>query len=193
MTDTLHNAFAAAALPHRDELYGSAIKMTRNEAEAEDLVQETMLRAFTFFDRFEEGTNCRAWLFRILTNTFINKYRRKTKESEILANADFLQLQGGGFGASAKSVTPESSLLEREISDDVRKAVLAIPEVFRFVVVLADLQGFSYKDVAHILGCPVGTVMSRLYRGRRMLRQRLTKAAARQNIITDAQVDRMAA
>ena len=178
-------AFEAVAMPHREELFGSAIKLTRDEAEAEDLVQETLLRAYAFFDRFEEGTNCRAWLFRILTNTFINRYRRRVKENEIVSDEEFIDVRGRGFGAVPQHhrSTPEQDLSVRQISTEVRVALMAIPEIFRFVVVLADLQSFSYKDIAYILDCPVGTVMSRLYRGRRMLRQRLTKIAHCEGIV----------
>jgi RNA polymerase sigma-70 factor, ECF subfamily len=178
----MHHVFESVALPHRDELLGSAMKMTRDEAEAEDLVQETLLRAFTFFGRFEQGTNCRAWLFRILTNTFINRYRRKVKEHEVLANDEFLEGSGPSFGVVSRQPmeTPEAALSVRQINGEIYQALMAIPEVFRFVVVLADLQGFSYRDVSIILDCPVGTVMSRLYRGRRMLRTRLKGFVARE-------------
>ena len=176
------NLFETIALPYRDELFGSAMKLTRDEADAEDLVQETFLRAFTFFNHFEQGTNCRAWLFRILTNTFINRYRRRVKESEILSDDEFIQSSGPSFGVVSRQITenPEQDMSLRQINRDIYQALMTIPEVFRFVVVLADLQGFSYRDVAFILDCPVGTVMSRLYRGRRMLRTRLKGFMARE-------------
>lgn len=176
------NLFETIALPYRDELFGSAMKLTRDEADAEDLVQETFLRAFTFFSHFEQGTNCRAWLFRILTNTFINRYRRRVKESEILSDDEFIQSSGPSFGVVSRQITedPEQDMSQRQINRDIYQALMTIPEVFRFVVVLADLQGFSYRDVAFILDCPVGTVMSRLYRGRRMLRARLKGFMARE-------------
>lgn len=171
-------AFERTAMPYRGELLGSAIKLTRDPRDAEDLVQETLLKAFTFFDRFEAGTNCRAWLYRIMTNTFINLYRRRIKETEIFGaeQADVVcecshgEASRDGFGEN-----PERILSDRQIDRDVRRAVRSLPPSFRFVLVLADLQDFAYKDIAEILDIPVGTVMSRLYRGRRLLRSQLER------------------
>lgn len=179
--------FEQTALIHLDELYASALRYTRNEKDAEDLVQETFLKAFTNFDRFEEGTNCRAWLFTILTNTFINKFRRKKKEREIL-NADDLRPIRQNFHNLDKAEfyqDPERGVLNKTFSQDMKDALSALPDEFRTVVVLADLNDFSYKEVAHILGCPVGTVMSRLFRGRKMMRKNLVEVAFERGIIRD--------
>jgi len=180
-------AFGLAAMPHRSELLGSAMKLTRNPRDAEDLVQETMLKAYTFFDRFEAGTNCRAWLYRIMTNTFINQYRRRIKEAQILGsdNADTVRVQSHGQGHESHS-DPEFTLASRQISAEVKRALMNLPETFRFVVVLADLQGFSYKDIAYMVDCPVGTVMSRLFRGRRLMRDQLTAIAVDDGILRAA-------
>ena len=179
--------FEATAMPHRAELLGSAMKLTRNARDAEDLVQETFLKAYTFFDRFEEGTNCRAWLYRIMTNTFINQYRRRVKESEILGadNASTVRSQSHGQSSQKAHTDPERLLSSRQLSQDIRKALLNLPETFRNVVLLADLQGFSYKDIAYVVDCPVGTVMSRLFRGRRLMRDQLWRLAREEGIVRD--------
>lgn len=179
--------FEQTALIYLDELYALALRYTRNERDAEDLVQETFLKAFTNFHRFEEGTNCRAWLFTILTNTFINRFRRSKKEREIL-NADDLRPIRQNFHNVEKAEfyqDPERGVLNKTFSQDMKDALSALPDEFRTVVVLADLNDFSYKEVAHILGCPVGTVMSRLFRGRKMMRKNLVEVAFERGIIRD--------
>lgn len=177
--------FEKTAIVYLDELYATALRYTKNEKDAEDLVQETYLKAFTNFHRFEEGTNCRAWLFTILTNTFINRFRRKKKEREIL-NADDLRPIRQNFHNVEKAEfyqDPEKGALHRTFSTDIRHALEQLPEEFRMVVILADLNDFSYKEIAHILGCPVGTVMSRLFRGRKMMRKHLVEVAYDRGII----------
>lgn len=179
--------FEATALIYLDELYATALRYAKNEKDAEDLVQETYLKAFTNFHRFEEGTNCRAWLFTILTNTFINKFRRKKKEREIL-NAEDLRPIRQNFHNVEKAEfyrDPERGALHKTFSQDVKDALEALPVEFRMVVILADLNDFSYKEIAHILDCPVGTVMSRLFRGRKMMRRRLVEVAYERGIIRD--------
>lgn len=180
--DTLQESFEKTAMIHRDELFAAAIRYTKNERDAEDLVQETFLKAYKNFHRFEQGTNCRAWLFTIQTNTFINRFRRKKKEREILhsqSNQDvFDHFQTVDEG-------PERNITERALSQDMKNALEALPGEFRSVVVLADLNDFSYKEVAHILECPVGTVMSRLFRGRKMMRRQLLDLALERGIIRD--------
>ena len=179
--------FEAVAVPHLDELYHAALRYTKNDRDAEDLVQETMMKGFTFFHRFQKNTNCRAWLFKILTNTFINQYRRRTKEREILGEENLSTVKHHFFQrhSSVAPENPERGITSRFMSDEVQAALEALQPEFRAVVVLADLLGFAYKDVAHVLGCPVGTVMSRLFRGRKQLRTQLADLAYDEGVIRD--------
>jgi RNA polymerase sigma-70 factor (ECF subfamily) len=172
--------FEALALTHLDSLYASALRLTKNERDAEDLVQDTCMRAYRFFDKFERGTNIKAWLFRILTNTFINRYRRKVKERSATEGPEQEAVQALFFSQDAtdQATNPERFLFDRLLSDDVLRAIDSLPIDFRMVVILADLQEFSYKEIADILGCPVGTVMSRLFRGRKQLQKMLRDYAA---------------
>ena len=164
-------------MPYMDQLYGAARRMTRNEAAAEDLVQEAYLRAYKGFEGFTEGTNLRAWLFRILTNLFINDYRRrKRRPDEVdLADTDSLYLYRGIGGAESArlSRSAEDELLDGITSAEVRDAIESLPDSYRVAVLLADVEGFAYKEIAEILDVPIGTVMSRLHRGRKRLRQAL--------------------
>ena len=177
--DVTRDEFEGLALRHLDALYAAALRLTRNERDAEDLVQDGLLRAYRFFDRFERGTNIKAWLFKILTNTFINKYRRTTKERSIVdgPEQDTVQAHAASRDTAEQSGDPEKWFFDRLLSDDVLKAVDALPLDFRMVVILADLQEFSYREIADILDVPVGTVMSRLYRGRRLLQKALAQYA----------------
>ena len=178
-SDRARAEFEALALPHLDALYSAGLRLTKNERDAEDLVQDSFMRAYRFFDKFERGTNIKAWLFKILTNTFINRYRRTMKErnlfegSEREAVTERMMAQDSEYGQ-----TPEQSFFDRMLSDEVLKAIDALPVDFRIVVVLADLQEFAYKEIAEILSCPVGTVMSRLFRGRRLLQKSLASYAS---------------
>ena len=177
--------FEAQALGHLDALYRTALRMTRSEADAEDLVQETYIRAFRFRDQFTMGTNMKAWLFRILTNTFINSYRRKASRPETteLDDVDEFSLyrhMTDGTTASA-SPDPEAALLDRTVDTEVTDALGELPEKFRTVVLL-DVEGFSYKEIAEILSIPIGTVMSRLHRGRKFLQKRLYEHAREHGI-----------
>jgi RNA polymerase sigma-70 factor (ECF subfamily) len=169
-------------MPHLPALYGSALRLCRNEGDAEDLVQETLLRAYRFFDTFEAGTNCKAWLFRILTNTFRNGYRENEREQEILDEVESSEANLGQF-VSAGPRDTESALLGHMVSKDVEQALATIPAEFRLAVVLADLEDFSYKEIADIMECPAGTVMSRLFRGRKMLQKLLYSYALEQGIV----------
>jgi RNA polymerase sigma-70 factor (ECF subfamily) len=160
--------FEELALAHLDPLYSAALRLTKNERDAEDLVQDTCMRAYRFFDKFERGTNIKAWLFKILTNTFINRYRRKVKERSVVEGVEreavherFVSRDATDFAAN-----PEQYFFDRLLSPD-----------YRMTVVLADLEGFSYKEIAEILECPVGTVMSRLFRGRKLLQKTLREYA----------------
>ena len=177
--------FEAVALEHMDALYGSALRLTRNPGDAEDLVQDAYLKAYRFFDSFEKGTNIKAWLFKILTNTFINKYRRKVKEKEV-AEAPAEDIMVDRF-ISARHVRalrdPEGTFFDQLLSDEVVEALDKVPVDFRMVVILADIQGFAYKEIAEIVGCPVGTVMSRLFRGRRILQKHLYEYAIAEGVL----------
>ncbi len=177
--DATRVEFEQLALDHIDPLYSAALRLTKNERDAEDLVQDTYLRAFRFFDKFERGTNIKAWLFKILTNTFINKYRRTSKERSIVdgPEQETVQAHAASRDTAEQSNDPEKWFFDRILSDDVLRAVDALPLDFRMVVILADLQEFSYREIADILDVPVGTVMSRLYRGRRLLQKALARYA----------------
>lgn len=183
----LEKVFQETALVHQPELYAAALRYTRNEGDAQDLVQETFLKAYSNFHRFEQGTNCRAWLFTILTNTFINRFRRKKKEREILGQDDLSYVRENFHSTDSSDFyqNPERGMVERTFSKDMKEALESIPEDFRRVVVLTDLNDFSYKEVAHILDCPVGTVMSRLFRGRKLLRKQLADVAFERGVIRD--------
>ncbi|HSM92080.1 MAG TPA: sigma-70 family RNA polymerase sigma factor [Anaeromyxobacteraceae bacterium] len=179
--------FEAEALQHLDALYASALRFTRDARDAEDLVQDTFLRACRFLDRFEPGTNLKAWLFRILTNTFINRYRRTTRERSLVdgPERELVTDQFHSPEAAEKAENPERAMLDRLVSADVLAAIDAVPVDFRMVVILADIHDFSYKEIADILDVPVGTVMSRLFRGRRHLQRSLAGYAAEAGILTE--------
>ena len=178
--------FEREAMPHLPALYAAALRMCRNEKDAEDLVQEALLRAYRFFDTFEAGTNCKAWLFRILTNVFCNQYREREREHEIMTEAESsdanLEQFLGGAGGDGRDT--EGALLGRMVSADVERALASLPADFRMAVILADLEDFSYKEIAEIMDCPAGTVMSRLFRGRKILQRLLHDYAIEQGIIT---------
>jgi len=177
--------FEAEALRHLDALYRTALRMTRSEADAEDLVQETYIRAFRFREQFTLGTNMKAWLFRILTNTFINTYRRKTAQPEVtdLDGIDEFSLyrRMADDRAASTSPDPEAELLNSVVDTEVTDALEALPEKFRTTVLL-DVEGFSYKEIAEMLAIPIGTVMSRLHRGRKFLQKRLYDLARERGI-----------
>jgi RNA polymerase sigma-70 factor (ECF subfamily) len=172
--------FEEDALQYARQLYSAAVRMTRNPQDAEDLVQETFLKAYRAYDSFEEGTNLKAWLYRILTNTFINKYRadsRRPRESEL---GDVEDLYSGEASRSA-----EERVLDGLVEEDIKRAVEELPEIFRIPVLLADLEGFSYKEIAEILDIPIGTVMSRLHRGRKAMQKRLWDYAEQRGLLPD--------
>lgn len=182
--------FEDEALPFLDQLYGAALRMTRNPADAEDLVQETYLKAFAAYASFTPGTNMRAWLYRILTNTFITSYRKRQRQPW-LSSADDLtdsQLHEAEGHTSTGLRSAEAEALERLVDADVVEAMSALPDDFRMAVYLADVEGFSYKEIAEIMDCPVGTVMSRLHRGRRMLRDLLADYAVERGFLAPVEV-----
>ena len=178
--------FADQAMELMPSLYAAALRMTRNAADAEDLVQETYLKAYRGFGGFEQGTNLKAWLYRILTNTYINIYRakkRRPEESELDEVEDlYLYRRIGGLEAAMAGRSAEDELLERFTDHEVKQAIEALPENFRMAVLLADVEGFAYKEIADILDIPIGTVMSRLHRGRKALQKQLYEFAVERNL-----------
>ena len=184
----LEQRFEHEAMPHVDALFGAAMRMTRSQRDAEDLVQDTLLKAFTHFEKYKPGTNCKAWLFKILTNTFINRYRKQQRERVFLIDDTESRPLAERIEARRPSEyeprdeTPDTNLT-RLFGDEVSRALKAVPVDFRMAVILADVYDFSYKECAEMLDCPIGTVMSRLYRGRRLLRAQLAEYAVERGAI----------
>lgn len=174
-------------MPLMDGLYSAAMRMTRNAADAEDLVQETYLKAFSAYERFEAGTNLKAWMYRILTNSYINAYRKKQRrpdESDIDEIEDlYLYRRLGGAESAVLSRSAEDELLEMFGEDEVKLALEDLPEHYRMPILLADVEGFAYKEIAEILDVPIGTVMSRLHRGRKQLQKRLYSFAEEHRLL----------
>jgi len=184
--------FAEQAMEHMPALYAAAMRMTRNKADAEDLVQETYLRAYRGFGGFEQGTNLKAWLFRILTNSFINTYRakqRRPQEADLEDVEDlYLYHRLPAVEQATRSRSAEADVLERITDTEVKAAIEDLPEQFRLPVYLADVEGFAYKEIAEMLDIPIGTVMSRLHRGRKGLEKRLHDFVVEQHLISAAPV-----
>ena len=185
--------FDSQVMPYLDSLYNTAYRMTRSAEDAEDLVQETYFKAYKYYDKFEEGTNLKAWLFKILKNTFINNYRKKKLEPR---SVDFAEIEDSferivRRDNSEQPADPEAEYFNGVLDDDVKKALDSLPYDYRMVVILADLEDFSYKEIAEILDCPVGTVMSRLYRGRKLLEKALLRYARQHGYIRGGQPNKM--
>ncbi len=185
--------FADQAVPFMDSIYAAALRLTRNPSDAEDLVQETYLKAYRGFGGFEQGTNLRAWLYRILTNTFINTYRSKKRrpdETQFDEVEDlYLYRRLGGLEAATVGRSAEDELLDWFSEAEVKNALEALPEQFRMAVLLADVEGFSYKEIAEMVDVPIGTVMSRLHRGRKAMQRELYEFAKARRLLPDDAVD----
>lgn len=182
--------FENAALEHLDALYGVALKLTRDEQNAQDLVQDTYVRALRFYDKFEWGTNMRAWLLRILTNMFINRYRQAQKERQLADNVLHGATQEALLSSQAicQLRDPESRVMDGMLRDELVRAFDELPDEFRMTVILADVYGFSYREIAEIIDRPIGTVMSRLHRARKALQGRLLEQAVAVGLVrTDAE------
>ncbi len=178
-------------MPHMQALYTAALRMTRNPADAEDLVQETFLKAYRSFDRYEDGTNLKAWLYKILTNTFINSYRaakRRPEKADVEDVEDLYLYHRIGDLPAGTGQSAEDEVLDRFTDDEVKQAIESLPEAFRIAVLLADVEGFSYKEIADITDVPIGTVMSRIHRGRKALQKALLDYAVGRGLVgsTDA-------
>jgi len=178
--------FEAEALPHMDALYRTALRLAKNKNDAEDLVQEAFAKAYRFWDKFELGSNCRAWLFKIMTNIFINEYRSKSR-SPLQANIDDIDdnYLYGQLADSEMTENPEQTLFSKLFDDDVKKAIENLPDDFRLVAVLSFLEGFSYQEIAEIADLQLGTVKSRLHRGRKLLQKQLFDYAVRNGYIKE--------
>ena len=185
--------FTTQAMEFMPSLYTAALRMTRNTADAEDLVQETYLKAYRAWDSFQQGTNLKAWLYRILTNTFINRYRSKKRrpdETELDEIEDlYLYRRLGGLEAAQTGRSAEDEVMDLFTETDVKAAIEALPENFRLAVLLADVEGFSYKEIAEILDIPIGTVMSRLHRGRKALQRALVDFGTQRGLVATSDSD----
>jgi RNA polymerase sigma-70 factor (ECF subfamily) len=182
--------FSVDAMQYAPQLFSTALRMTRNRADAEDLMQETFTKAWRAFDSYQQGTNLRAWLFRILTNTYINKYNsqmRKPIETELDEVEElYLFKRLGAFDQSQLSQSAEDQMLEMFTDDEVKNAIEELPETFRIPLLMSDVEGFSYKEIAEILEVPIGTVMSRLHRGRKAMQKMLYEYAKERGLVNES-------
>lgn len=177
--------FEREALEHLDVMYATALRLTRSGNDADDLVQDSLLRAYRFWERFEAGTNLKAWLLKILTNTFINRYRRTRRERDLIEGSQAATAGEGMMSRSAmRALTqPGDAAQRRLLAREIEKALDELPEDYRMMVVLADVEELSYREIAEVIGCPIGTVMSRLHRARKLMQQRLVGQAVDLGII----------
>jgi RNA polymerase sigma-70 factor (ECF subfamily) len=180
-----HREFEKEAVPHMDILYNYALRMTNNGDDADDLVQETFMKAYRFWDKYEKGTNIRAWLFRIMKNSYINRYRKETKEPDTV---DYDKIQN--YYSSIRAESADANDLQEKIfggllEDDVAQALETLPEEFRTVVILCDIEGLTYEEIAQFVDSPIGTVRSRIHRGRKMLRTTLFEYARKRGYVTN--------
>lgn len=185
--------FTTDAMQYAPQLFATALRMTRNRSDAEDLVQETFLKGWRAFDSYQQGTNLRAWLFRIMTNTFINKYnsqQRRPQETELDEVEElYLFRRMGAFDQSKMTHSAEDQMLELFTDDEVKNAIEELPETFRIPVLLSDVEGFSYKEIAEMLDVPIGTVMSRLHRGRKAMQKMLYEYAKERGLVNESLLD----
>ena len=184
-TKAKHQEFQQEAIPHMDILYNYALRMTSNPDDAHDLVQETFLKAYRFWDKYEKGTNIKAWLFRILKNSYINRYRKETKEPDTV---DYEDIQNFYHTIRYQSSDPndlQEKIFGGLLEDDVARALESLPEDFRTVVILCDIEGLTYEEIAEFVDCPIGTVRSRIHRGRKMLRVKLFDYAKKRGLVTN--------
>jgi RNA polymerase sigma-70 factor, ECF subfamily len=185
--------FTNDAMQYAPQLFATALRMTRNRSDAEDLVQETFLKGWRAFDSYQQGTNLRAWLFRIMTNTFINKYnsqQRRPQETELDEVEElFLFRRMGAFDQSKMSQSAEDQMLELFTDEEVKNAIESLPETFRIPVLLSDVEGFSYKEIAEMIEVPIGTVMSRLHRGRKAMQKMLYEYAKDRGLVDESLLD----
>ncbi len=180
-----HNEFEREALPHMDLLYNYALRMTNNAQDADDLVQETYLKAYRFWDSYEKGTNIKAWLFRIMKNSYINRYRKETKEPDTVDYDEVKDFYSTVRDESTETNDLQETLFGNLLDDDVTKAIAALPDDFRTVVILCDIEGLSYEEIAEFVDCPLGTVRSRLHRGRKLLREQLMQYARKRGYVAE--------
>jgi RNA polymerase sigma-70 factor (ECF subfamily) len=185
--------FTADAMQYAPQLYSTALRMTRNRADAEDLVQETFMKGWRAFESYEQGTNLRAWLFRIMTNTYINKYnakQRRPDETELDEVEElYLFKRLGAFNQNKINLSAEDQMLELFTDDEIKNALEELPEVFLIPILMSDIEGFSYKEIAEITEVPIGTVMSRLHRGRKLMQKRLYDYALERGLIDETLLD----
>ena len=179
--------FEREALPHLDALYGAALRLTRSPSDAEDLVQDTILKAYRFYDRFEVGTNLKAWLLKILTNTFINRYRRGVRERGVFEGGSAESVGDGVMSRSAMRglLDPVEDAQRGLLLAEIQAALDELPEDYRLMILLADVEELSYKEIADVVGCPIGTVMSRLHRARKQMQTRLVAQAEALGIVSE--------
>lgn len=187
---TERESFSVDAMQYAPQLFSTALRMTRNRADAEDLVQETFTKAWRAFDSYQQGTNLRAWLFRIMTNTYINRYNAKMRrptETELDEVEElFLFRRLGAFDQSKMSNSAEDQMLELFTDDEVKNAIEELPEAFRIPLLMSDVEGFSYKEIAEMLDVPIGTVMSRLHRGRKAMHKMLYDYAKDRGLVDES-------